>query len=185
MSQFGERLREAFRGAKNVQIARALGVSEAAVRNYIEGRIPAAEMLALISEGTLCSIHWLITGEGAKFLAPTSPEDLADAVYKLIQQHHFNLEIFVVALAEMSPEFREMLNDLSYQRARKVKGIVEEVIELFEEEDELMHERLMETIRAQTEAKDQTTNFKTSSTEDERRIRESKPRSKRKKTKGE
>lgn len=65
---FGSRLREAFNNAKNVDIASKLGVTEAAVRNYIDGRIPSAEMLVAISERTNCSIHWLVTGEGPKHL---------------------------------------------------------------------------------------------------------------------
>ena len=37
ISLFGERLRLAFKHAKNAEIARRLGVSEAAVKNYIDG----------------------------------------------------------------------------------------------------------------------------------------------------
>lgn len=67
VANFGERLRLAFDGAKNVQIARKLGLSEAAIRNYIEGRVPPAETLLLISERTYCSIDWLLTGKGDQF----------------------------------------------------------------------------------------------------------------------
>ena len=57
---FGIRLREAFEGAIDAEIARKLGVSQAAVKNYIEGRIPGPEKLAQISGLTNCSIHWTI-----------------------------------------------------------------------------------------------------------------------------
>jgi hypothetical protein len=63
---FGKRLREAFGGAKNVEIAERLGKSEPAIKNYIDGRIPQADDLVVISSLTGCSVHWLVTGEGPK-----------------------------------------------------------------------------------------------------------------------
>jgi chromosome partitioning protein len=67
-SPFGYRLKESFRGIPNKEIARKLGVSNAAVTTYMLGRIPPAEMLVEISRLTGRSIHWLITGEGEKFV---------------------------------------------------------------------------------------------------------------------
>lgn len=61
-SEFGQRLREAFNGAKNVEIARKLGLTGGAVKHYIEGRIPSAELLIVISKMTNCSLDWLLTG---------------------------------------------------------------------------------------------------------------------------
>lgn|SRR5215207_2420637 len=63
---FGLRLREAFKDASQTVIARQLGVSNSAVTNYVEGRIPPAEMLIKIAGLTGYSIHWLITGEGPR-----------------------------------------------------------------------------------------------------------------------
>lgn len=63
---FGLRLREAFTGVSQTEIARQLGVSNSAVTNYVEGRIPPAEMLIKIADLTGHSIHWLITGDGTK-----------------------------------------------------------------------------------------------------------------------
>lgn len=63
-SAFGERLKQAFKGATNREIARELGVSDVAVGHYVAGRVPPAEMLVFISNRTNTSIHWLITGEG-------------------------------------------------------------------------------------------------------------------------
>jgi cellulose biosynthesis protein BcsQ len=65
-ASFGLRLKEAFNGVSQTQIARQLGLSNSAVNNYVEGRIPAAEMLVKIANLTGYSIHWLITGEGPK-----------------------------------------------------------------------------------------------------------------------
>jgi chromosome partitioning protein len=67
-SPFGYRLKEAFKEIPNKEIAKKLGVSNSAVTTYMLGRIPSAEMLTQISHLTGCSIHWLITGAGEKFV---------------------------------------------------------------------------------------------------------------------
>lgn len=59
-------MREAFGGATNAEIARQLGRTEPAVKNYIDGRIPAADDLVAISYLTGCSVHWLLTGDGPR-----------------------------------------------------------------------------------------------------------------------
>jgi transcriptional regulator with XRE-family HTH domain len=64
LSAFGSRLKIAFKNASNVEIAKILGMTETAVRNYLKKRVPKAEVLILISDKTNCSIHWLLTGEG-------------------------------------------------------------------------------------------------------------------------
>lgn len=63
-TSFGERLKKAFGNAKQVEIARKMGVSESAVKNYVAGRVPDAEKLLLIKNLTNCNLHWLLTGEG-------------------------------------------------------------------------------------------------------------------------
>lgn len=65
-SPFGYRLKEAFQGIPNKEIAKKLRVSNSAVTTYMLGRIPPAEALVEISRLTGYSIHWLITGEGEK-----------------------------------------------------------------------------------------------------------------------
>ena len=60
---FGRRLKSAFKGAKNAEIARVLGVSESAVSNYVGGRVPDAETLIAIRNFTNCDLDWLLTGE--------------------------------------------------------------------------------------------------------------------------
>lgn len=65
-ANFGLRLRDAFKGVSQTEIARQLGLSNSAVSNYVEGRIPPAETLTKIAGLTGYSIHWLITGEGPR-----------------------------------------------------------------------------------------------------------------------
>jgi transcriptional regulator with XRE-family HTH domain len=64
MDDFGHRLRTAFGSAKRTEIAKILNVSEAAVKNYLAGRVPDSEKLLLIAKATNCNLHWLLTGEG-------------------------------------------------------------------------------------------------------------------------
>jgi chromosome partitioning protein len=68
---FGYRLKEAFGGAQNKEIAHRLGLSNSAITTYMSGRIPPPETLVKISRLTGCSIHWLITGEGPKSVGST------------------------------------------------------------------------------------------------------------------
>lgn len=64
MDSFGERLKAAFNFASQAEIARKMGVSEAAVKNYIDGRVPNADKLLQIRALTNCNLDWLLTGEG-------------------------------------------------------------------------------------------------------------------------
>ncbi len=80
MTPFGERLKIAFSNAKNAEIARKIGVSEAAIKNYIDGRVPDADKLVKITSLTNCNLHWLLTGQGVKFL---NDERIFDLEYSI------------------------------------------------------------------------------------------------------
>lgn len=110
MLSFGERLKTAFRGAKNIQIAHELGVSESAVSNYVGGRVPDADMLGKITRSTNCNLHWLLTGEGDPFL-DTEPEDFLSAFH-----------------AEIRSTVLRMLEDESSIDAQKVRDIIRGII---------------------------------------------------------
>lgn len=49
-------------------IAKMFGISYQAANNYLKGRLPDTNVLCVISEKTPYSIHWLLTGEGARFV---------------------------------------------------------------------------------------------------------------------
>ncbi len=76
MSSFGERLLEAFGEVPKSKIAEILGVKPSAVTNYLQNRVPDEEKLRRISDFTKCSIHWLITGEGNKFVDNKKDEEI-------------------------------------------------------------------------------------------------------------
>lgn len=99
---FGERLRKAYGGADNSKIARQLKRSDAALTNYMKGRVPPAELLVEISAQTGFSIHWLLTGNGPEKLdeearsmvaesrAPYGEIDLHELRRKAVEQYLYD-----------------------------------------------------------------------------------------------
>lgn len=63
---FVERFIEVCGGSQPADVARLLNISYQAAKNYLQGRLPDANVLKIISERTPYSIHWLLTGEGKK-----------------------------------------------------------------------------------------------------------------------
>ena len=72
---FVERLIEVCGTSKPAKMSRLLDVSYQAAKNYLQGRLPDSNVLRTISERTDYSIHWLITGEGKKFVKTDHPQD--------------------------------------------------------------------------------------------------------------
>src|SRR5262249_19736143 len=76
-SGFATRFIEACGTDKAARIAELLDMRYQSVRNYLNGRLPTADVLVTISDKTLCSIDWLLTGRGKKFrddgLKPGTP----------------------------------------------------------------------------------------------------------------
>lgn len=66
MAHFGDRLRELFPGKTQREIGELLNVTDAAVRNYLAGRVPDADKLEQIARLTGCNLHWLLVGEGQR-----------------------------------------------------------------------------------------------------------------------
>lgn len=67
MRGFARRLREAFDGATNADIARRCITTSATIKLYAEGkRLPIAEMLLQMTRTTGVNIHWLLTGRGSR-----------------------------------------------------------------------------------------------------------------------
>jgi len=60
---FADRLKAACGTQEPAEIARRLGVSYVTVKNYLEGRLPAADVLITIARTTGVSLNWLLTGE--------------------------------------------------------------------------------------------------------------------------
>ena len=67
-NNFVERLIEVCGTSKPAKMSQLLDVSYQAAKNYLQGRLPDSNVLLTISERTPYSIHWLVTGEGKKFV---------------------------------------------------------------------------------------------------------------------
>ena len=65
------RIVEAFDFQPDTEIAFILGASCKTVKLFTEGKkLPSSKMLLRIHKTTGVSIHWLLTGEGAKYPVP-------------------------------------------------------------------------------------------------------------------
>lgn len=68
---FGVRLRVAFDGVSNAEIARKLGLSgQSVVTKWMAGVLPTAEQFLKIYRITKTNLHWLLTGEGEQSTDP-------------------------------------------------------------------------------------------------------------------
>ena len=74
-SAFTARFIEACGTAEPSGVQRLLNISYQAAKNYLHGRLPQTEILIKIAERTSCSIDWLLTGRGKKFLDGASQKD--------------------------------------------------------------------------------------------------------------
>jgi hypothetical protein len=72
---FVDRLIEACGTSEPAELQRLLNISYQAAKNYLTGRYPSTSVLIIIAERTDCSIHWLLTGNGKKFVQLDSKED--------------------------------------------------------------------------------------------------------------
>jgi hypothetical protein len=86
LAGFGARFKEAFRHERNSVIARKLDKTDSAIKNYVDGRVPEAPVLIEISELTGCSIHWLITGKGPKYIQAPDGTVLDEERLKALQE---------------------------------------------------------------------------------------------------
>lgn len=86
---FASRLQIACETGEPAEIARITGLTYQTVKNYLEGRLPTADVLLKLSDTLGVSIHWLLTGTGTRFIEQSSTvvEDwLAENERKVIQE---------------------------------------------------------------------------------------------------
>ncbi len=91
---FVERLIEVCGTSKPAEMSRLLAVSYQAAKNYLQGRLPDSNVLRTISERTPFSIHWLVTGEGKKFVETNEANDreiFTDEMRAFVRRECLNL----------------------------------------------------------------------------------------------
>ncbi len=110
---FASRLRTAFEGSSNADIARRLKTSDAAVKNYMDGdRLPIAEMLLEIASATGINLHWLLTGNGPRRVEKIRPiftneeEELIEALARRAgQSFDEQVGLLAASAAELIAKF--------------------------------------------------------------------------------
>jgi hypothetical protein len=70
-NEFISRFVEVCGSSKPTVIAKQLGISYQAAKNYLAGRMPEPHILIIIAEKTPYSLHWLLTGKGSRFADQT------------------------------------------------------------------------------------------------------------------
>lgn len=88
-SDFVERLIEICGTSLPRGVSRKLGISYQSANLYLKGRMPGSNSLIDISRKTSCSIHWLLTGEGEKYIEIPQKKDkppLTDQMREFIRQ---------------------------------------------------------------------------------------------------
>lgn len=111
--RFGDRLREAFDGASNTEIAGLLGYkSKSPITKFMKGALPNGKVLKKISQITNCNLNWLLNGVGPK-KAPVGEEERRDAV-EVIALDEVQ-RIFIKKLVEFrGGNFKSMLKKIIY-----------------------------------------------------------------------
>jgi transcriptional regulator with XRE-family HTH domain len=88
-SDFVARFIEVCGSSQPAEIARLLNISYQAAKNYLQGRLPDSNVLMSIAEQTPYSIHWLLTGNGKKYVEVNVEKDtliLSDQLIALIKE---------------------------------------------------------------------------------------------------
>lgn len=92
VKEYVERLKETLGTSEPAVISRLLGITYQAAKNYLEGRLPSADVLITIAEKTDYSLNWLLTGKGAKKIAieakgnqPALPHEFELIIRRMVQ----------------------------------------------------------------------------------------------------
>lgn len=106
-NQFVSRFIEVCGSSQPAEISKKLGISYQAAKNYLSGRLPEPHILISISEKTGYSIHWLLTGEGRKYIDESFRNEA---------------EIFLSNVEKnVDPTFLRRLNQFFYEDASKIR----------------------------------------------------------------
>jgi transcriptional regulator with XRE-family HTH domain len=99
----------------NAEIARKLDISKTAVGYWAEGKVPGADALKnllKISESSGASLHWLLTGEGPKFVnKPINDDSEKDPVLAKIEDASLEKQIENATLEKKMEEIESRIID--------------------------------------------------------------------------
>lgn len=120
--EFIERFIEVCESNKPTKIKRLLNISDQAARNYLAGRLPTADILITIAKQTPYSLHWLLTGCGAKFVVdPGDGEEKATPEFTDKQVESIE-KICVRVMAEHQQETQPKIVVLPHDKLKSEKA---------------------------------------------------------------
>lgn len=107
--ELAERIRIAFDGANNADIARRLDTSDPVIKAWMDGdRLPGFELLIRITRRTGVNLHWLMTGSGPRRVEPDRfPFSMSEelAIREMAKESGRTFEEQVSLLANAAAEF--------------------------------------------------------------------------------
>ena len=83
---FVRRLERAFDNQSMADVARRLSIPHATVRNYYNGRLPAADVLIKIARESGVSLNWLLLGRGDMYVQDTARVDIGRLIENKISE---------------------------------------------------------------------------------------------------
>lgn len=125
-NSYVERLIEIFETKQPVELAQLLDISYQAARNYLNGRLPDANVLLRIAEKTPYSVHWLLTGEGEKFILKQDNLNtliLSDQMKAFVRQEC--LEVFNEIFKKQNENMQEKIVKLTSSQIKAEKKVSE------------------------------------------------------------
>lgn len=138
----------AFGGLNLKEVAEKLGVEYTTFWNYVQGRTKFPPLvLERIGRKTGISLNWLLSGDGDEWTVESkrfSEKDLAKRVSQL-DWKTFGGYVFVYELAKINMEFRGMLKEGVYDRAKEQSESVNLIMEILGEEADEAHAKLVRT----------------------------------------
>lgn len=107
--QFIDRLVEICETNQPAELSQRMNISYQAARNYLRGRLPETSVLLMIAEKTSCSIHWLLTGKGEKFISEAENLNtllISDQMKSFVREECLKVfnELFASAGETVQPE---------------------------------------------------------------------------------
>jgi hypothetical protein len=105
-----------------------LNITYQAAKNYLNGRLPNAEILIRLAEVREYSLHWLLTGAGEKFVrvkattgTPPAPDQMRDFVREVCAEMLDER----LGKAELYPKVVEMPSDSVFAETARGATAVE------------------------------------------------------------
>lgn len=125
--EFAQRLKMLQGDRKVVEFARFLEVNNSTLWNYLEGRVPPADFLAMVIKKTGVNGHWLLTGDGEMYIPGKEPVALRDKILKIRAAASAAVILILVGTAFAAVRYQERILRTVYGSATLDIAVTEQV----------------------------------------------------------